>query len=239
MICPECRAEYRQGFRRCADCDVELVDTLPAAAPQPGEFDGDLVTIWTGDDQSRCLELCLELKDAGIRYDVSQSVKSRLGMSVNWRYELGVPSDAVEAAKKLLELPDTVTEENSELTEEDEEQALPEHPDREQFAADDARIRRNYDSYLDPWYPEDATVEIWMRSADDDSTTVELSLKANCIRAREEMREDGSKMYLVMPEMRPQREKLSARLLRAHRRSSFLPNRSVVICNRKHDLPQM
>jgi hypothetical protein len=28
-FCPSCRAEYRAGFTRCADCDVELVDTLP------------------------------------------------------------------------------------------------------------------------------------------------------------------------------------------------------------------
>lgn len=26
--CPKCRAEYRQGFTKCADCDVELVDEL-------------------------------------------------------------------------------------------------------------------------------------------------------------------------------------------------------------------
>jgi len=198
MICPECRAEYRQGFHRCADCDVELVHVLPTAPPQPGEFDGNLVTVWVGDDESRCLEQCLQLKEAGLRYYVSQEIKSRIGMSVAWRYVLGVPADTADAAKVLLELPDTVVEESSDITEEDEEQALLEYPDGGQSAADDARIRRNYNSYLDPWHPEDATVEIWTRSADDDSTTVELSLKANCIRAREEMREDGSKKYFVM-----------------------------------------
>jgi len=26
MFCPQCKAEYRQGFTRCADCDVELVE---------------------------------------------------------------------------------------------------------------------------------------------------------------------------------------------------------------------
>ena len=26
MICPECKAEYREGFTRCADCDIELVE---------------------------------------------------------------------------------------------------------------------------------------------------------------------------------------------------------------------
>ena len=29
MFCPRCRAEYRPGFHRCSDCDVELVDELP------------------------------------------------------------------------------------------------------------------------------------------------------------------------------------------------------------------
>jgi hypothetical protein len=29
-FCPSCRAEYRDGFTRCAECDVELVAELPA-----------------------------------------------------------------------------------------------------------------------------------------------------------------------------------------------------------------
>jgi hypothetical protein len=28
MFCPECRAEYREGFLRCSDCDIPLVDQL-------------------------------------------------------------------------------------------------------------------------------------------------------------------------------------------------------------------
>src|SRR5436853_68701 len=30
--CPQCHAEYREGFRECADCGVALVDSLP---PRP------------------------------------------------------------------------------------------------------------------------------------------------------------------------------------------------------------
>jgi hypothetical protein len=31
--CPNCRAEYRAGFERCADCDIALVDELPTEPP--------------------------------------------------------------------------------------------------------------------------------------------------------------------------------------------------------------
>jgi hypothetical protein len=30
MFCPVCKVEYRSGFTRCADCDVDLVQALPA-----------------------------------------------------------------------------------------------------------------------------------------------------------------------------------------------------------------
>ena len=33
--CPSCGAEYREGFARCSDCDVELVDEAPAGPTQP------------------------------------------------------------------------------------------------------------------------------------------------------------------------------------------------------------
>ncbi len=32
--CPNCGAEYREGFARCADCDVALADA-PPAPPEP------------------------------------------------------------------------------------------------------------------------------------------------------------------------------------------------------------
>ena len=36
MYCPSCRAEFREGFFRCEDCDTTLVETLPkeTAAPE-------------------------------------------------------------------------------------------------------------------------------------------------------------------------------------------------------------
>jgi hypothetical protein len=45
--CPTCRAEHRPGFTRCAECDVELVDALPAEAA-PDDEAGEWVNVYTG-----------------------------------------------------------------------------------------------------------------------------------------------------------------------------------------------
>jgi hypothetical protein len=45
MFCPKCRAEYREGFHTCSDCNIELVDELPPI-PKPKfiNFDEILAT---------------------------------------------------------------------------------------------------------------------------------------------------------------------------------------------------
>jgi len=50
MVCPICKVEYRPGFPRCADCDVELVDTPRdvALVQEPPEKYGAL--LWHGED---------------------------------------------------------------------------------------------------------------------------------------------------------------------------------------------
>ena len=198
MYCPQCKAEYRQGFTRCADCDVELVDTLPQESERTGEANR---IIWMGDSQATCVALCLQLKDEGIRYQVTEAMKSRNArMTVTWKYGLAVPAEDEKKAKELLELPETVVEESSELTEEDEDQALLELPEGDESTP--GAVRKG-SSYLGPWYPEDATVEVFAETPTFESGLIEMSLKENEIRARIEVQEDGRKKIFVLPEDEP------------------------------------
>ena len=48
MYCPSCRAEFREGFLRCEDCDKDLVETLPEES-RPPQF-VYLATIFTEGD---------------------------------------------------------------------------------------------------------------------------------------------------------------------------------------------
>jgi len=34
MFCPKCKTEYREGFYKCADCNVDLVFELPKEPPK-------------------------------------------------------------------------------------------------------------------------------------------------------------------------------------------------------------
>lgn len=195
MVCPQCRAEYRPGFTHCTDCDVDLVDALPEEPEPAGQTNR---IIWIGDDQETCVALCLQLKTEGIRYQVTEGMKSRnLRMTVIWKYALAVPAEDERRAKELLELPETVVEESSEETEEDEDQALMEWPEGDESAP--GTVRKG-SSYLGPWYPEDAAVEVFTETPTFTTDLIEMSLKENEIRARIEVQEDGFKKVFVLPE---------------------------------------
>jgi hypothetical protein len=45
MFCPQCTVEYRAGFTRCSDCDVELVDHLPPDEPSQPESETEFVVL--------------------------------------------------------------------------------------------------------------------------------------------------------------------------------------------------
>jgi hypothetical protein len=201
MFCPECKAEYRQGFIRCSDCDVDLVYELageaPGAPPNIAEArETDSQVIWKGDSQEGCVVLCRELMKADISYKVAQIPESRgANMLVKRRYEIGVPKVDYLRAKELLGI-EGECEDTCERAEEEDDTEDPESlpPDE---SPPDKEVRN--DSYLKPWYPEDATAEIWSQDGDDISGGIAMALQESLIHCRSDL-QDGVRKIFVLPE---------------------------------------
>jgi hypothetical protein len=110
MFCPQCKAEYRRGFTRCSDCDVDLVEDLAsdsskapdsAAGHQFSEY--NLRPLWRGISQEQCVECCYRLRDEGIPYKVIESPgPPNVRMRVARRYVLCVSPDDYDQAKLAL-----------------------------------------------------------------------------------------------------------------------------------------
>ncbi len=96
MYCPNCRSEYRSGFTRCNDCDVELVAELPVEAKT--EF-VDLVEVLNTADagQIAIIKSILEAED--IPY-LAQGESFALARNIAVRFL--VPSDCLDDAKEVL-----------------------------------------------------------------------------------------------------------------------------------------
>jgi hypothetical protein len=210
MFCPQCKAEYRQGFTHCVDCDVDLIYSLLPESPfasNSGEGDGagredKLRLVWKGNSQTDCLGVCRDLMKAEIPYKVAQIPAARdFRMRVKCLYEIGVPDGDYERAKELLGIEGEFAD--SCYDEEDEREAPPADSEESLPRDDsppDAEVRN--DSYLKPWYPEDATVEIWSQNGDDISGSVVMALKENLIHHRLD-RHDGVSKVFVLPEDEP------------------------------------
>ena len=103
MFCPKCKAEYREGFSRCADCDVELVPELTPEPKLTPEF-VDWVKIYTFTDryEADLAQGLLEANDieAVTFSDDCGSVDPALAFGLGVR--LLVKNEDVKKAKEIL-----------------------------------------------------------------------------------------------------------------------------------------
>jgi hypothetical protein len=212
MYCPQCKAEYRQGFTRCTDCDVDLVYALPVQAPskvashEPAEpivvVEGtDFKVLGKWADALWCADACLRLRNARVAYRVTE-IPQVLGfqMTPRKKFEIAVPVTQYEKAKEILGIEIEPGEEEN-LPSKEEIQAVMELPEEGGVPVAE-RPQGNWD--LTNWYPEDATVEVWSgddsKGASDKGWIIELALNENHIRSRSDLLDDGTRHFFVRPE---------------------------------------
>ena len=108
MLCPTCGSEYRDGFVRCADCDVDLVSDLP---PPPGDERSQiqLAEVFETGDPTVMSVLESLLQDAGIDFTTSSEIAKdyyiggRLGGSFSFGpVKFYVRSEDAAAARDII-----------------------------------------------------------------------------------------------------------------------------------------
>jgi len=106
VYCPECRVEYREGFRECSDCRVPLLSG--SVPPQPeGPFDPDLelVVVLETNDPFVLATAKEALEDAGIPFfalnEITTLVNDIDPMLRKW-IRIQVASDRAAEAREVL-----------------------------------------------------------------------------------------------------------------------------------------
>jgi len=109
MYCPQCKAEYRQGFTRCTDCDVELVYEPPPSASGPGKAgaraenpEDPFCSFWRGDDPRIQAELCELLNEEGIPHKTVRREDHLFNMNTKSAFEIGIPFSQFENAEAAI-----------------------------------------------------------------------------------------------------------------------------------------
>jgi hypothetical protein len=223
MFCPQCKAEYRQGFTHCADCDVDLVWELPkggivarrkdrsgydhdTVAGEPGDPNEDpFCSFWKGDDARVHAELCEVLDEAGIPHNTIFRRDHLFNLSNFPAYEVGVPFSMFERAENAVK--------EAYGTEDAEERETLNTP---RLLKDGWRPIRKLPATLTPesdenipgpptagegldWFPEDATVRIWSTKSGEPSDFLIAALHENSIRCRLDRNPPRAELY-VLPE---------------------------------------
>ena len=208
MFCPQCKAEYRQGFTRCADCEVELVVELPIAAMVPrGRHESDeanetdearensedpFCEFWKGEDPRIHAEICELLDQEGIPHKTVRREDHLFKLSTNNAFRVGIPFSLFDKAEAAIS--EAYGSDDDRPPEASEEElwplALP-----ESTGAGEVRRRWNPENF----YPEDATVEVWSSEDLYPGEVIALALRENQVLCRFD-KGQGKKSICVLPE---------------------------------------
>lgn len=222
MFCPECKAEYRQGFTHCADCDVDLVWELPPEAlavrtqGDPGDPNEDpFCSFWKGEDQRVHAELCSVLDEAGIPHNTVFRRDHLFNLRNYPAYEVGVPFSMFERAENAVkeaygadDVEDFGAGELKGLLAKwvAGPQVLAEGPDRIKKLPETLTPAPEEDIPGPPnvgegtdWFPEDATLRVWHTDSGEPGDFLVAALHENGIRCRLDRSGERRELH-VLPE---------------------------------------
>lgn len=97
MFCPNCKSEYREGFTRCSDCDVDLVDRLPEE-----ERKEDLVNVFETAEPALVDVVASFLAANSIQYIIKGTASTRLGRGLGTHAQFWVAQEDEDASRELI-----------------------------------------------------------------------------------------------------------------------------------------
>ena len=150
MFCPKCKSEYREGFTRCTDCDVELVSQLNSTSAAPQVEYESAVLLWRGGDPATYAALIGTLREARIPFfdslshnpDVATSSPFPSPFDAAASFEVRVRPGDLKRAEHILDA------------------LLDQEPEDLDIAAAEGPDVAEHD-LPDDWDPVEATVEVW------------------------------------------------------------------------------
>jgi hypothetical protein len=165
MFCPNCKAEYRDGFTQCADCDVALVRRLNDAtfpSNRPKLPDGPEL-LWTGTDEGLAAQIESALDSAQISHHERARDSGMLPGLSQPVYAIFIHARDHQAAHAAVD--DLVRrfegdphEGDAEPNDSDAPAAIPDADDED----DGSDVPQDY--VPDDFDPAEATVEVWSGS---------------------------------------------------------------------------
>jgi hypothetical protein len=235
MFCPQCQAEYRPGFTRCADCDVDLVYELPktalVAAQRPPDYEDPgedpFVSFWKGEDPRIHAELCQLLSDHNIPHRTIRRQDHLFRASSRTAFEIGIPfskfdqaesiigeaygsGEEIQPASKLLPVdPDYLPgSRRGQLW------LRPQLPHASAQTPEDETPTPQDAALLDPdhWFPGSATSQIWKGESPEIAELLAASLRENQVGSRLAAAGD-QRVLLVMPEDLPRAREIVRQVL--------------------------
>jgi len=209
MICPQCKAEYRPGFTRCADCDLDLVwEPHYAQGPErpladPGDPNEDpFCSFWKGDDSRLHAELCGVLDDAGIAHNTVFRRDHLFNLSNFPAYEIGVPFSrfekaeaAVKEAYGTVDIEEVGTQELQKLLE-DRSDPMRKLPTLAPVESEDIPGPPTAGDEAG-WFEEDATAKVWETETGEPSDFLVAALHENSICCRADREGSRAALYVL------------------------------------------